>query len=178
MHRTFQPRFLAQRYKQILIFITMKPILTILMLSVLSQNSYGQKAMTFGEAEENGISISHLDSIYKSGIHSDTTLAVFITNQDEYIVAYQKLLQDLGEFLKANDFLWENRTKGFNRIYFDKSGKIDFFLYNFRPDQLTDEQENRFKELLNKFITNYRFSLNANIGFAQCSPVTYMPIDK
>lgn len=156
----------------------MKSVSTIIMLFIFGQYSYGQKAMTFNEAKENGISIAHLDSIYKSGIHADTTLAVFITNQDEYIVAYKKLLHDLGAFLKENDFLWENRTKGFNRIYFDKSGKIDFFLYNFRPDQLTAEQENRFKELLNEFITNYQFSLTANIGFAQCSPVTYTPMIK
>ena len=161
-----------------LIFITMKLVLIILMLSVLSQNSYCQKAMTFSEAKEIGISISHLDSIYKSGIHSDTTLAVFISNQNEYILAYQKLLQDLGEFLRANDFFWENRTRGLNRIYFDKSGKIDFFLYIFRPDQLTTHQENTFKELLNKFIIDYQFPLTANIGFNQCSPVTYMPMDK
>lgn len=157
----------------------MKTILTILLLTVVNFNSYGQKAMTFTEAQENGVDIYSLDSIYKSGIHSDTTLAVFVTNQDEYIAAYQKLLQDLGKFLKTNNFLWQSPTKGFNRIYFDKSGNIDFFLYNFRPDQLSVDQESIFKKLLNKFIANHRFSLTANTGFAQCSPVTYMPpIDK
>ena len=156
----------------------MKTILTILTTLTLSYLSYGQKAMTFNEAKEINIRISHLDSIYLSGIHSDTSLAVFKTNQDEYIAAYQKLLQDLGKYLKVNHFLWDKPAKAFVRIYFDKNGKIDYFLYSFRPDQLTEEQEKRFGELLSEFIVDYRFSLTATTGFAQCSPVTYMSLDK
>ena len=137
--------------------------------------SYGQKAMTFSEANEQNIKISSLDSQYQSGIHADTSLAVFKTNTDEYIAGYQDLLQDLGQYLKENNFLWDKPTNGFNRIYFDKNGKIDYFLYNFRPNQLTTEQEKRFAELLGKFILNYEFPLTANTKFSQCSPVTYMP---
>lgn len=156
----------------------MKTLLTILMTVTLTCLCYGQKAMTFGEAKQNGIRTSYLDSIYQSGIHSDTSLAVFKNNREEYIAAYQKMLQDLGNFLKENDFLWEQATKGFNRVYFDKTGKIDYFLYSFRPDQLTPEKEKRFGELLSKFILDYRFPLTADLNFAQCSPVTYMPAGK
>lgn len=154
----------------------MKTLLTILTTLTLSYLSYGQKAMTFNEAKENNIRTSYLDSIYPNAIHyTDTSLAVFKTNQDVLLSAYQKLLQDLGKHLKANDFFWDKPTKGFNRIYFNKDGKIDYFLYNFRADQLTIEQEKKFGELLNKFIIDYQFPLTAKTGFAQCSPVTYMP---
>jgi len=138
---------------------------------------FAQKAMTFGEAEQLHIPASHLDSIYKSGIHSDTSLAVFKTNQEAYIKAYQQLLNELGDFLGENDFSWPQITKGFNRIYFDKTGKIDYFLYTFRPDQLSKEQEKQFGELLNRFIAGYRFPLTADVKFAQCSPVTYVPAE-
>lgn len=156
----------------------MKITLTILTVFYFCVNSYGQKAMHFNEAKNNNIRTSQLDSIYLSGIHSDTSLAVFKNNTEEYVAAYQKLLQDLGKYLKANNFLWEKATKGFNRIYFTMEGKIDYFLYSFRPDQLTAEQEKRFDELLNKFIANYKFPLTAKIKFAQCSQVTYMPQEK
>jgi hypothetical protein len=156
----------------------MRITLTILTTILISGLAYGQKAMTFNEAKANNIRTSYLDSVYLSGMHSDTSLAVFKSNQDEYIGAYQKLLQDLGKYLKANNFMWDKPTKGFNRIYFDKNGKIDYFLYNFRPNQLTIEQEKEFDELLNKFIMDYNFPLKAQTGFAQCSPVTYMPIKK
>jgi hypothetical protein len=151
----------------------MKNLIIALIPIFISNFSYGQKSLTFDEAKQQGLSMSHLDSIYASGIHSDTTLAVFNNNEDEYISSYRQLLQDLGQYLKINNFLWENQTKGFNRIYFDKTGKIDYFLYLFRPNQLTKKEEKRFGELLEEFIQEYRFLLTADKKFAQCSPVTY-----
>jgi hypothetical protein len=156
----------------------MKTILIIIASVTINYFSYGQQAMTFGEAKEKGIRTSYLDSIYQNGIHSDTSFAVFKTNVDEYMNAYQKLLQELGNYLKANDFLWTSPTKGFNRIYFAKDGKIDYFLYSFRPDQLSLIKEDRFGELLSKFILDYKFPMEAKVKFAQCSPVTYMPAAK
>jgi hypothetical protein len=155
--------------KTMRIFISISTVLFFCFLS------YGQKAMTFNEANEQNIKMSSLDSQYQSGIHADTSLAVFKTNTDEYFAGYQDLLLDLGQYLKENNFLWDKPTNGFNRIYFDKNGKIDYFLYSFRPNQMTTEQEKRFAELLGKFILNYKFPLTANTKFSQCSPVTYMP---
>ena len=156
----------------------MKTLLSLLLLLSSVFFSYGQKALTFNEAKEQSLSSAHLDSLYASGINSDTTLGVFKNEQEEYIKSYQNLLQDLGKYLKKNNFDWDKPVKGFNRIYFDKSGKIDYFLYNFGPDQLTIKQENRFGELLNGFILEYRFQLSADKNFSQCSRVTYMPIGK
>jgi hypothetical protein len=153
----------------------MKTLLIFLISFAFYCFSFSQKAMHFNVAKNTGIHTSQLDSIYLRGIHADTSLAVFKTNAEEYIAAYQKLLQDFGKHLKANNFIWEKATKGFNRIYFNKEGKIDYFLYSFRPDQLTTEQEKRFDDLLNKFVAVYQFPLKAKSNFAQCSPVTYMP---
>ncbi len=156
----------------------MKKILILLTSLSFNYYCYGQKALTFGQAKSQGISVEHLDSIYASGIDTDEKLSVFKTNQDKYFEAYQNLLQDFGKFLKKNNFLWSKTTKGFNRIYFDKSGKIEYFLYNFKPDQLTKEQEKTFGDLLQSFIKTYTFPLKASRKFAQCSPVTYMPATK
>ncbi len=153
----------------------MKSILTILTLLAICSFSYGQKAMTFTEARTQNIMNSAFDSIYKSAIHVDTSLAVFKTNQEEFAASYQKMLQDFGQFLKKDSFIWEKPTRGFNRIYFNKDGGIDYFLFSFRPNQLTVEQEAKFKELLNKFIQDYKLPLSAKTGFAQCSPVVYKP---
>ncbi len=154
---------------------TMRKFIAILTVLTVSFLSYGQKAMTFNEAEKQNIKMSSLDSKYQSGIHADTSLAVFKTNMDEYIEGYQKLLQDLGQYLKANNFIWDKPTNGFNRIYFAGNGSIDYFLYSFSPNQMTIEQENRFGELLREFIVNYHFPLEANTPFSQCSPVLYTP---
>ena len=152
----------------------MKATLLILFFSLfvftcISQNN----AMTFKQAEKNGIRISKLDSIYQSGLHSDSTKAVFWGKQDEFINAYQKTLQELGKYLKTNKFSWDKQTKCFNRIYFNKSGQIDYFLYNFGENDITLEKEKQFDALLNQFIKKYKFPMTAETGFAQCSPVKY-----
>jgi len=140
---------------------------------LISLTIFAQKAMTFEDAEKNGIRISQLDSIYPSGLHADSTKAVFWDKQDEFIKAYQKTLQDLGAYLKANNFSWDKQTRCFNRIYFSKDGTIDYFLFNFSKDAITPEREKQFAVLLNKFVKDYRFPLSATTGFAQCSPVRY-----
>ncbi len=141
------------------------------------------KALTISDAEKQGLSISHLDSIYKSAVHVDSTQAVFKTEAEQQAMgeAYMKLLQDFGTFLTANNFKWEKPTRGFNRIYFNSDGTIDYFLYNFQTttvkpeDQLSQEKQNEFNRLLNLFIKDYKISLTAKTKFAQCSPIKYMP---
>jgi hypothetical protein len=154
-------------------------MITILLTTCLQ--TFGQHlGLTFQNAEKQGISIQHLDSIYTSAVHSDTSLAVFKTEKEHEALqqAYFKLLQDLGEFLSKNNFKWEKPTRCFNRIYFNSDGTIDYFLFNFlgkTEDKPTENSEKEFQRLLNIFISDYKFSLNAITKFAQCSPTTYMP---
>jgi hypothetical protein len=143
---------------------------------LLAMNTFGQsKAMTFQEAEKQGIPFQHLDSLYKSAVHDNTALAVFKSSEEQAQVmqAYTKLLQDLGSFLKAHHFGWEQQTRGFNRIYFSPDGRIDYFLYHFPPDQLKPDKATEFARLLNLFIQDYKFNVQAKERFAQCSPVKY-----
>jgi hypothetical protein len=116
-----------------------------------------------------------LDSTYQSALHADSTKAVFIGKEKEFYAGYVSLLQALGKHLKANGFEWETKTRCFNRIYFNKDGEIDYFLFNFYPDQIESDKEKEFEKLLNTFIQSYTFPLTASKNFAQCSPVTYQP---
>ncbi|MBB2147929.1 hypothetical protein [Pedobacter gandavensis] len=152
-----------------------KQFLTLLVLMIVFFNSYGQKAMTFQEAEVRGRSFQHLDSLYKSAVDADPKRAVFKTPQEqaELQKSYSALIQDLGVFLKANDFNWEKPTRCFNRIYFNPGGKIDYFLFNFPKDMIAAEKEKEFQRLLNVFIKDYKFPMKAKENFAQCSPVKY-----
>jgi hypothetical protein len=153
-------------------------ISTLLTICLLSSGQH--IGLTFQQAEKQGVSIGLLDSIYTSAVHADTSLAVFKTETEQEALqqAYGKLLQDLGKFLSVNNFKWEKPTKCFNRIYFSPNGTIDYFLFNFIGKSENKPSENiqlEFQRLLNIFISNYTFSLNAKKKFAQCSPTTYMP---
>lgn len=128
--------------------------------------------MTFKGAE---LRAKHLDNSYKSAVHSNPDSAVFKSpeEQTELQKSYVRLIRDLSSFLKSNNFKWEKPTKCFNRIYFNATGKIDYFLYDFPKDQIAPEKEKEFGRLLNLFAEEYKFPLKANENFAQCSPIKY-----
>lgn len=151
----------------------MKALLFSLFLIFSAYFTQAQKAMTFAEAESSGTSIRTLDSLYQSALHSDSTKAVFGKRQEEFTQSYAKLLKALNGYLHAHEFKWEKETRCFNRIYFDQSGRIDYFLYNFKKDAMTPEKARQFESLLNAFIKSYRFPLSAPVKFAQCSPTVY-----
>jgi hypothetical protein len=111
----------------------------------------------------------------KALVHANTNLAVFKTPQEQQSLqkAYIQFMQGLGTYLKAHNFKWDKQVRCFNRIYFTKNGKVDYFLYNFKPGDITAEKEKEFARLLDGFIQDHQFALTANEPFAQCSPIKY-----
>ena len=132
-----------------------------------------QAAMSIPEAKEKGITVEHLDSVYKSAIHSEPAKAVFKTDaeQQKLIDAYGNFLIGFGEFLSKNNFKWEDSTRGWNRIYMKPDGTVDYFLYSFKT--LPPAKEAEFNRLLNLYLKDHKFGITAPVKFAQCSPVTY-----
>ena len=137
---------------------------------------YGQKiATTFQDAIDNkGISIEKLDETYQSALHSDSSKAAFRGREKEFYDGYISLLKELSQYLKENNFKWGKTTKCFNRIYLNKIGEIDYFLFNFKPGEIDNKKEKEFERLLGNFVQKYKFPLTNVSNFAQCSPVTYM----
>lgn len=158
-----------------------KKFYLVLIIISIVQISYGQHiAIPFQDAEKHGISIKHLDSIYKNAVNTDTSLAIFKTDteQEKLQQSYTKLLKDLGNFLSKNNFKWEKKTPCFNKVYFNYDGAIDYFLYVFTgkaEDKPSDARQKEFQRLLNLFINDYKFSLKANTKFTQCGGGMYMP---
>ena len=154
------------KFKQII-------IITVL-ISTVCLNAQN-KALTFKQSELEGKSYVHLDSLYKSAVHSDEKKAVFKSEKEQLELqkAYQSLIYDLSKFLNESNFKWGKTTRCFNRIYFNKNGKIDYFLYNFPDGEITDEKEKEFSRLLNIFVKKKKIQLKAKEKFAQCSPIKY-----
>jgi hypothetical protein len=141
----------------------------------LSQFVYCQrKGMSFSEAAKNGNTLQHLDSIYLSGVHVDTTKAAFCrVLYDSVHLEYVTLLRNLGKYLSEKKFKWGNKTQCFNKIYFAGSGEIDYFLFNFTPGQIDSSKIRDFENHLNEFIKNYKFPLTTTKKFTLCSSVLY-----
>ena len=151
----------------------MKKIIIVFIISTLSQLCNAQnKSMTFDEAKRLNL-YEALDSLYKGGLDSDSTRAIF-KDQKAYIQAYQGFLRNFAKFLKLNNFVWAKPSvRCFNKIYFAQNGSVDYFLYNFKDGEISPEQAKSFAELVEQFIKTEQFGLQANVKFAQCSPVKY-----
>lgn len=150
----------------------MRPLLSFALL-LLGPFTHAQQVVPFDKADP-ALRGGRLDSLYRSAIHVDSTQAVF-QDQQRFIDAYARMLQELGTYLHAHDFEWPGPVRGFNRIYFNADGRVDHFLYSIRPGQISAEQEARFGELLGDFVKDYRFPLPAPERFAQCGSVVYQP---
>lgn len=160
----------------------MKKIIILTFIIFVTSTSFPQKAYSIEESNQYGISFDELNSIYKDAMNIDSSKAVFKTEREQNIMyqAYINLLQDLGKFLTKNNFKWDKPTRCFNRIYFNTEGKIDYFLFSFTgkdEDKPSQDKQKEFERLLNLFIQDYKIPLTAEIKFAQCSPVVYMPKD-
>lgn len=151
--------------------------LILMLFSLLTIHAMGQKAMTFDEALSRGLDFGELDKSYRNAVNSDPALAVFGEDQDAFMIAYQNFLQELGSFLKSNGFEWSKNTRSFNRIYFTPDGTIDYFLFNFRRGEISEDEEQEFKKLTEEFVADYTFGLTASSKFSQCSPVVYTPAE-
>jgi hypothetical protein len=155
----------------------MKFILGFITIGLLSCFSgFGQNiAISFDEVESKKISIYELDEVYKSALHSDSTKAVFNGREEEFLNSYKSLLNELALHLKSNNFYWEKQTRCFNRIYINKDGEINYFIYNFK-EEIEKIKEEEFKKLLTLFINTYKFPLASEVNFVQCSPVKFFDL--
>lgn len=152
----------------------MKSLFSILLFSLFCSLAFCQEAMTFQAGKEKGIEMENLDDNYPSPLGSDSaSAAIFDVDRDQYIAYYQEYLGHLGKYLAEQGFKWEQPRWCFNKIYFNEEGKVDYFLYNFRPGEITDEMAVDFQKHLENFVKESEFPAKPNSAFSQCSPVTY-----
>lgn len=132
------------------------------------------KALTFQDAEKQGVAMQKLDKLYANALDADTAKAVFKGTQVQaFYKAYTTMLTDLSAFLQKNNFKWEKPTRIFHRIYFEPDGSIDHYLLNLQPTGMDAAKQDMLIKLVNDFAKNYKLAITADKKFAQCSPAIY-----
>ncbi|AUC14107.1 hypothetical protein BTO06_02550 [Tenacibaculum sp. SZ-18] len=82
----------------------------------------------------------------------------------------------VNEVLVANDFSWEIPDSSItvvNKIYFNKYGKVNYFLVNVRNENVTNEVKNKYISLLNSHLDELSIELKREGQFSQCGKVKY-----
>jgi hypothetical protein len=132
------------------------------------------RALTFQDAEKRGISNTVLDKQYSNALDGDTIKSVFKgADKQRFFDAYVALLTDMNTFMHAHNYTWGKPTRIIHRIYFEADGTIDHYLLNFNKSGIDDAKQSRFINLLNQFVSNYKFKITAGKKFAQCGPAIY-----
>ena len=146
----------------------MNKLILFLLLSLFVCPFYGQTALSFDEAEKQGIRTKSLDSIYSDAMGNERGTPVF-EDSDEVSKAWYQLIQDISSFLLKREEMRQVNIKIFQRVYFNKDGKVDYYLYKITNlEELTNEQVQQIADLLNEFVKDYQFSLSADKDFVQC----------
>ncbi|HXS36160.1 MAG TPA: hypothetical protein VN721_05630 [Flavipsychrobacter sp.] len=147
-------------------------ILFLLFVCSTTTNIFGQgKVMTVDEAEKEKIPFKN----YKVAVSISNKNAVFYGMSDSVINSFQGMLQNILDYLDQQNFKWNDTMLVFNKVYFDKSGKIDYYTYRILSKKgITPEQEKKFQELLTTFIQTYRFPMKGNDNFSQVSEAVFM----
>jgi hypothetical protein len=150
-------------------------VLLLLGISSIAQHVKKPYVEKISIAATKGLTLVHLDGVYTSAVHTDTTKAVFKNKlqADEFTKAYQIFLKGIGKYLKENGFKWGAPTRCWNKIYFNKSGTVDYFLFDFKTP-ISDEKMEQFKKMLTAYLQDHKINIVAPVKFAQCGPVMFM----
>ena len=151
--------------------MTTKKLFFTILFSLTVAYASAQQGITLKDAHKEGIGSDVLDKTYDSALSTVETTLTGERKDEVLSTAWQKLLKDLGAFLKKNDFEWKEDARCMNKVYFTPEGKITYFLYD--VPSLDEKEQAEFKRLLNIFIKDYTFGYTAKKQFTQCGPTKF-----
>jgi len=148
----------------------------LLLLLLLSAPLCAQRCMTFQDGEKNGFTVAKLDSLYPSAMHADSTKAVFQgKDAEKFSAAWGKFYEELFAYCNKQGLRWASPTWCFNKIYFSKDGRIEYWLFNFRKsDNIPAEVQSAYLDAIAKFSRKHKIRIKASTPFTQCGSVTFV----
>ena len=81
------------------------------------------------------------------------------------------------KYLKATDFKWnvpDSTISIVNRIYFDKNGAIEYYMFRVINPSVPAEKRAEFEAVLQEFSKEVQLDLSRDEQFAQCGKTKYV----
>lgn len=154
----------------------MKKIMLILALFLVNILLYSQEVIKVEEMREYGLSLEKQDSIYKNGLPgSDTVTKIDLFSEKLFEETINPLWRNIKSGITQYIVKQDSSFKGvkvWQRMYFNDSGFIDFFVYHFKTKNLPIEQQEKFKLLVDRFLKENKPKLVASpLKYSLCSGI-------
>ena len=143
-----------------------------LTLLVLTLSVSAQRVMKLQDAEALYPTDS-LQEIYFDRIFSDEISSCFDVSQEMFIVEWSKFTRAVARHLHNKNFIWGKQTASTINVYFNENEKIDHFFINIRDNSFTEERYTELFKLLDEFLTDYKFTIDAKIPFSNMGSITF-----
>jgi hypothetical protein len=95
---------------------------------------------------------------------------------EEAMQSWTDIHVELNQFLHKEEFDWgtdAERIKIFNKIYFQKDGRVKYYVYGVYAD-VSPEKVTAFGKLAKEFFANQKISLTRDVDFAQCGKASLL----
>jgi hypothetical protein len=130
----------------------------------------------------NGINEIAYNEIKKMNLDSTYTDLLDRRNvsESEYkivVESWYEFHKKVSQFIKKENFKWEvpdSTITILNRIYFDKSGTIDYYLFRIRNASVSAEKQTEYQKVLQKFSEEVTLDLKRVEKYAQCGKIKYL----
>jgi hypothetical protein len=130
----------------------------------------------------NGINEIAYNEIKKMNLDSTYTDLLDRRNvsESEYkivVESWYEFHKKVSQFIKKENFKWEvpdSTITILNRIYFDKSGTIDYYLFRIRNASVSAEKQTEYQKVLQKFSEEVTLNLKRVEKYAQCGKIKYL----
>jgi hypothetical protein len=137
-----------------------------------------QTIMTFQNAEKNGVVFKLQDSLYRNAYDDAKGKGVFNGRTQEFDDAWGKFYLDLMYFFNVNKLTWGKPTYCFNKVYFDKTGKVEQWYFNFKKtDSIPQAKQEVYLKLIKEFSEKQKINISTDRKFSQCASVDLIDVN-
>lgn len=138
-----------------------------------------QECYPFDDPDEGAPSSQELEMKY-AGKDSASSKSVgpsdvHIPDVEGLDTSYRNFVSELASYLYDNGFKWEERTRYFQRIYFEQNGEAAYYLYQFRNNAPSGERKELFEKLVEEYLAENSLPVSSEARFALCAPVDLRP---
>lgn len=145
----------------------------VVLCSLFVFNSFSQKVMKIQDAEK----VYDKDSLQKKyfdRVFTEEIDTCFDVSQEMFIVEWSKFTRSISKYFHDNNFIWGKKTMGNIEVYFNKDEQIDFFFISIREKDYPEGQYQKMFVLLNQFVKDYKFKIDAKIPFSNSGSITFI----